>query len=260
VQTSTVGYEKRFNPAVLAATNEKKFVDYILSGQPEPPMYFARMKRVNKVGPSVLGRLPEPPQMSLDQLSRLDTRSVAIVDTRSWDRFRVGHVRGSLFFPFSKSFNTDAGSMIKETESIYLVIDQSDLEDAIRDLVRVGLDQINGWCPTSEFCGAKNLDQITEVSAEQAIPLVSSREVQPLDVRRRDEFVKGHIPGAINISHTRLASKTEEIPQHKRILINCHSGARSARAAAYLQRAGYDIMTLQGGMLAWERSDAPIEI
>ncbi len=50
IPSSTVGYEKLFNPA-LQITDEQEFVDYILSEQPEAPKYFAIMKRVNKEGP-----------------------------------------------------------------------------------------------------------------------------------------------------------------------------------------------------------------
>src|SRR5690606_12839279 len=49
IPSSTVGYEKLFNPA-LAYTDEAEFVDYLLADQPAPPFYFAVMKRVNKVG------------------------------------------------------------------------------------------------------------------------------------------------------------------------------------------------------------------
>jgi hydroxyacylglutathione hydrolase len=259
VPTSTIGYEKRFNAAILAATNEQKFVDYILADQPEPPLYFARMKQVNKTGPAVLGSLPEPVRISLDALMRLDPRSVAIVDTRSWESFRVGHVAGSLCFPLTKSFNTDAGSMVKDSEDMYLVVDEQDLEEAIRDLIRIGLDRIKGWCPACEVSGAKHLASIHEVSAQEALPLVESRRVRTLDVRRKSEFAGGHVPGAINISHTRLAGRMDEVPQGTQLLVNCQSGARSARAAAFLKRAGYDIITLRGGMVAWEKSTAPIE-
>jgi hydroxyacylglutathione hydrolase len=44
---STLGYEKLFNWA-LAENDEQRFVDEVLSGQPEPPAYFAIMKQVNR--------------------------------------------------------------------------------------------------------------------------------------------------------------------------------------------------------------------
>ena len=54
IPSSTVGYEKLFNPALQFA-DEDSFVKYILADQPEAPKYFAVMKRVNKEGPKVLG-------------------------------------------------------------------------------------------------------------------------------------------------------------------------------------------------------------
>ncbi|MCA9244131.1 MAG: MBL fold metallo-hydrolase, partial [Phycisphaerales bacterium] len=136
VPMSTVGYEKRFNPAIRAAVTEQGFVDFILTGQPEPPMYFANMKRDNKVGPPVLGGLPKPARVTVDALRRLDAKAVAVIDTRLWDDFRTGHIAGSLSFPLTKSFNTDAGSMVRDTDDIYLVIEEAQLEEAIRDLIR----------------------------------------------------------------------------------------------------------------------------
>jgi hydroxyacylglutathione hydrolase len=62
-------------------------------------MYFANMKRDNKIGPPVLGGLPQPKKMAAADLAKLDASAVAIVDTRDWDDFRSGHIAGSLSFP-----------------------------------------------------------------------------------------------------------------------------------------------------------------
>ena len=85
-----------------------------------------------------------------------------------------------------------------------------------------------------------------------AMGLVESHQVKVLDVRRQTEFARGHLPGAVNIAHTRLAGRMDEVPRDQRLLVNCQSGGRSAQAAAYLKRAGYDIVNLKGGMLAWK--------
>jgi hydroxyacylglutathione hydrolase len=58
VPDSTVGYELRYNIALSFTDSEEKFIDYILKDQPEPPLYFARMKQVNKFGPEILGEMP----------------------------------------------------------------------------------------------------------------------------------------------------------------------------------------------------------
>lgn len=259
VPMSTVGYERLFNPAIAAASSEQGFVDFILAGQPEPPVYFANMKRDNKIGPPVLGKLPIPPRIGVDELRKVDASKVAIIDTRNWEQFRSGHVPGSLSFPLNRSFNTDAGSMVKDTEDIYLVIEESKLEEAVRDLIRIGLDRIKGWCAPADVAGASGMATINEVDVEDAVGLVEGHSVNVLDVRRATEFAEGHIPGATNIAHTRLSTRLAEVPRDRKLLVNCRSGVRSSRASAYLQRAGYDILNLKGGYLAWEKAAAAVE-
>lgn len=258
VLTSTVGYEKRFNPAIRAAESEAHFVDYILEGQPEPPLYFANMKRDNKLGPPVLGKLPAPPRLSFEQLSALDAMTVAILDTRSWEQFRDGHVPGSLSLAFNKTFNTDAGSLVRDTEDVYLVIDAQHVDEAVRDLVRVGLDHIKGWCPPSEVTSADpvRLATIDEVEVDQAVALVETGQARVLDVRRATEFAQDHLPGATNIAHTRLVARLSDVPRGGKLLVHCQAGARSARASSYLQRAGLDVVNLKGGINAWHDAGA----
>ncbi len=62
VPSSTLGYEKLVNWAFQCA-DEEEFVQEVLADQPEPPVYFAHMKRMNRDGPAVLDRLPEPEAM-----------------------------------------------------------------------------------------------------------------------------------------------------------------------------------------------------
>src|SRR5439155_3193226 len=69
VPQSTLGYERRFNPAIRAAESEASFLGYVLEGQPEPPLYFARMKRLNKSGPPILGTLPVPRELGAEELA-----------------------------------------------------------------------------------------------------------------------------------------------------------------------------------------------
>lgn len=257
VPTSTVGYEKRFNPAVLAASDEQAFVDFILDGQPEPPMYFADMKRINKLGPPVLGGIPQPTRTPAQDIAALDASAIAIVDTRPWHDFRAAHIPGSLSFPLIKSFSTDVGSMVNTDDEIYLVIEERQLESTIRDLIRIGLDNVKGWCTPDEVSSLDSLASIDEVDVNHAITLVDSPGVRVLDVRRHTEFAGGHLPGAVNIAHTRLAGRLSEVPRGERLLINCRSGVRSARASAYLARLGHTVMNLKGGVLAWEQA-APL--
>lgn len=79
VPNSVMGYERKFNAPFREALTapEDQFVNNILAGQPEPPLYFARMKRDNKLGPALLrdGKLPSPERISADQLGEWQAMS-----------------------------------------------------------------------------------------------------------------------------------------------------------------------------------------
>ncbi len=263
VPTSTIGYEKRFNPAIRAASDERAFVNFILSGQPEPPLYFANMKRVNKAGPRVLGGVPRPDRLSVETMRGIDARSMAIADTREWNAYRTGHIPGVLSLPLAKSFNTDAGSLIMTDEPIVLIVAAERLDETVRDLIRIGLDDIRGWFDPADMAryadASHPLDSVKEISVEEAADLIDRDAVRLLDVRRLTEFEEGHIPAATNIAHTRLGARMDEVPAgEKPLLVNCRSGYRSARAISLLKRHGQDAINLKGGFLAWEQAQQPV--
>lgn len=257
---STVGYERRFNPAIQHAGSEADFVGYILDGQPEPPMYFADMKRLNRDGPPVLGSLPTPQKISVSDAEDLDPNSVTIVDTRGWDAFTSGHLPGSLSFPLGGSFPTDAGSMVGVDDRICLIVNQANLEPTIRQLIRIGCDKIETWCESSEVTGSAEASAtITECDIADLKAAIDSGDATVLDVRRLTEFDAGHMPSAANISHTRLRGRMDEVPEGEPIYVSCRSGKRSARASAYLARSGRSVVNVRGGWLAWEKADGAVE-
>ena len=80
------------------------------------------------------------------------------------------------------------------------------------------------------------------------------RKVQVVDVREPEEFSHGlgHIDGALLLPLGDLESRLGELPRDKPIVTVCRSGARSARAAAMLGKAGFaEVANLNGGMLRW---------
>lgn len=261
VPQSTLGYERRFNPAIRSASSEQGFVSFILDGQPEPPLYFARMKRDNKMGPRVLGDVPRPARVRAEDLAALDGRKIAIIDTRPWAKFREGHLPGSLFHPLNQTFNTDAGSMVGEGETIYLIAEAGAVDEAVRDLIRIGLDDVRGFCEPADleryFQSGGRLATSDEIPAAECKGLVNDANVFVLDVRRATEHATARIPGTLNIAHTRLLSRLGEVPKGKKILVHCAMGGRSARACALLQRHGYNAVNMGGGYTAWEREFGP---
>ena len=107
-------------------------------------------------------------------------------------------------------------------------------------------------------CGqAKENDQgavYVNITAEEAKQIMDSEEDYIiLDVRTREEYDEGHIPGAIVISHEEIAEKAEEVLPDKNqlILVYCRSGRRSKIAAEALVELGYTNIKEFGGIIDW---------
>lgn len=88
---------------------------------------------------------------------------------------------------------------------------------------------------------------------EAKIIMDSGEEYILLDVREKDEFDAGHIPGAILIPHEQIAVKAEEMLPDKdvQILVYCRTGRRSKIAAAALGALGYTDIKEFGGINDW---------
>ena len=257
VPDSTVGYEQRFNGSVKAATSEQNFVEFILDGQPEPPLYFSRMKRDNKSGPRVLGDdIPLPKRISVpDFILDAQAGNTIILDTRSNSEFMHGHIAGSLHAPLNRSFNTIAGCYVQEDELIYLIAHHSKIEETVLDLIRIGLDNCVAYITPQDLidywesgCELTHTETITFDDVDE---LLNSGTYTLLDVRKKTEFNEGHHPDAVNIAHTRLAERMCELPKDIPVLVHCQSGGRASSAASVLEREGFSVKYVDDLVEPW---------
>lgn len=250
VPESTVGYELRFSPAFKASSSEEEFVDFILDGQPEPPLYFGRMKKVNREGPAVIHELPRPSKLEIKEMVK---SGGVIVDTRERQDYMKGHIPGSLLASLDNNFNTIAGSYIDADSDIYLIISESDLEQAVRDLLRVGLDNIAGYTIPAELEGWEGeLETIEAVSFADVAEQLDNQNIEILDVRKATEYSEGHVPGSVNIAHTRLAEHLDELPKDKELYVHCGSGQRASYASGLLARNGFNIKWVDDLFSNWQ--------
>jgi hydroxyacylglutathione hydrolase len=244
IPETTVGYELRYNNSLKSATSEDSFVKFILEGQPEPPLYFARMKRDNKIGPAIIGGLPKAKRLTIKELGNAAVKEGAVIlDTRERNEYAAGHVPGSLLSPLNKQFNTVAGSYITEEEEIYLVVEEHNVVEAIRDLYNIGLDNVKGYVTARDLQIYKSqggkMDAL-EVTNFDAVKNLGENDAI-LDVRKGSEYEEFHLEGALNFAHTRLLPNMKELPKEKKFYVHCQSGGRSAVAAALLKRNGFNV-------------------
>ena len=248
VPQSTVGYERRNNRVLGMATDREAFITEILDGQPEPPEYFSRMKVQNRDGVPLLQEIPRPRACSPEDVDA----DMRVVDLRSWEEFRNGHLPGAIWSKLGNGLLMSVGTYIQPEERIAIVASAEHHDRIIRNLLRIGLDRVECTIDPALITGG---DNAPEVSSEEFKALLESDpSIHVLDVRRQSEWALAHVEGSTNIAHTRLIDRIDEVPTDVRLYVHCAGGTRSGMAASELRRRGYDALNIAGGMGAMRKS------
>lgn len=270
VPHSTLGYERRFNWA-FRATSEDEFVANVLAGQPDPPKYFATMKRLNKEGPRVLGCICPPRRQDDQALASVVAGGALLIDARPAAEYAAGFVTNSINLPLNNSFVTWAGWLVPYDRDVYLLLGEgadTRLDEIVRALALIGIDRVAGYFTETALT---TIDRGSVGRIPQLTPAALSELVTPkaapaagdgatvLDVRTDPEWREGHIAGAIHIPLGHLVDRLTEIPRDRPVVTQCQVGGRSAIAASLLARAGFaDVRNLAGGIEAWTQAGLPV--
>ena len=102
---------------------------------------------------------------------------------------------------------------------------------------------------------------VANVSATEAVMLMSRSKPLILDVRDATEFAAGHIQGAKNIPMAELAGRIKEIEKFKDkpVLVHCQRGMRAKSACSILRAQQFSqISNLQGGLDTWVEAKLPL--
>jgi NADPH-dependent 2,4-dienoyl-CoA reductase/sulfur reductase-like enzyme/peroxiredoxin family protein/rhodanese-related sulfurtransferase/TusA-related sulfurtransferase len=132
------------------------------------------------------------------------------------------------------------------------VFDLEELEHAYAPPFSSAKDPVNtaGFAAENVVRGLVKNVSWNEIAAE--------KDSFQLDVRTRNEFSLGAIPGSVNIPIDELRENLHQIPKGRRIVTNCAAGLRGYLAARILKQNGYnDVVNLSGGYKTWERATAP---
>lgn len=252
IPSSTVGYEKQFNWA-MKIDNEEEFVNELLRGQPEPPYYFAVMKKVNKIGIPLIKDLPELEFIdSIEKIEKIIADGHLVIDTRNTKEYSNGFIQGTINIPLNQSFTNWAGWIVDYDQPIYLLSNPTDIEEILIALRSIGIDNVAGYADVNEMLSqSKQLDSYEQITPMEAKKLLEEDGVSIIDVRNLTEYEEGHIDGAKHIMLGTLRKRLDEVPEGK-LIMQCRSGARSAIATSILKANGYqNVVNLAGGYLAW---------
>jgi phage shock protein E len=101
------------------------------------------------------------------------------------------------------------------------------------------------------------------ITPAELIGRVEQRTAPPVvDVRSREEFAAGHVPGAINVPFLEVGSNTAELGAlvDAEVVVYCGHGPRAWVAGVALRRRGFkNVIYLKGHWAAWRRARLPVE-
>ena len=112
-------------------------------------------------------------------------------------------------------------------------------------------------------CGLSlaSADDITP-QASVAIALQQQIPIALIDVRTREEFSQGHVPGAINIPYTELDQRIEELDNYRdsEVIVYCQSGRLASLSLQILDTHQFKKTSLlEGHIQGWQAAGLPIE-
>lgn len=73
-----------------------------------------------------------------------------------------------------------------------------------------------------------------------------------VDVREPQEYVAGHVPGAVLVPLSQIGARLSDLPTDRKLYLICRSGNRSLQVTHALRDRGYDAVSVRGGTEAWK--------
>ncbi len=240
--SSTIGQEKRTNPALTQAENT--YVSDLLAGLDAWPAYYAQMGPANSAGPDAADLSAPEPADAASLRARIEAGEW-VVDLRTRTAFAAGFVPGTFNFGLDGQFATYLGWVIPWGTPVTLLGESTEqVADAQRELVRIGIDRpaaaATGTPKTWSDGPLNNFEMATFADLAQ---VRHHRPVAILDVRRVGEWTESHIAGAMHIPIHDLLSRIAEVPNAE-VWVHCAAGYRATAAASILTARGARVVVV----------------
>lgn len=248
----TLADQHSANPALIL--DRETFVSELLAGFGPIPRYYRHMAPLNRAGAGrATPRAARP--VTAAQVTDAVLGGSWIIDLRSRSAFADGHLAGSVSVEYGTQFATYVGWLVPWNDDIVVLSDTPDLLDAaLRDLADIGIDDVAthvvspGTAARALTASYRRADWATfAVESDTAETTAHPRVV--VDVRQRDEWEAGHLPGAIHLPVQDVEVRASELPDGE-LWVHCRSGYRAGIASSLLHRHGRSVVHIDD---AWER-------
>jgi hydroxyacylglutathione hydrolase len=256
--SSTMGQERLTNP-YLTTTELMPFIARALHQGPYPA-YYKDINPLNRHGAKLIGRsLPRLPTLSTDLSDYHRKLGAAVVDVRPGREYDRGHIPGSYNIGLEGPFSAWVGWVIDRGRPIVLVGGNPQQHQiAHRQLLRIGFDsvvgQLDGGMDAWSASGRELSTFETAEVADLASWILSAEPMTVVDARNEDEWVHGHVPGAVRMPVPDIAHHAHELPREAPVAVHCGVGYRAAIAASLLEQAGLRrIIHVIGPYSDWDR-------
>lgn len=255
---STIAVERASNLAMVM-DDEDAFVERLLGGLTAYPLYYAHMAVVNRAGPGPVDLSPPEPVDAAAVRRRIHAGEW-VVDLRDRAAFARAHVAGTVNIEVGSSFTTYLGWTLPWGTPVTLVGDTKEqVVEAQRQLVRIAIDRpagaadggVDSWGRGGEIRSFRRASFGDLADAAAA----SSGGMVVLDVRRDDEWVDGHIDGAVHVPLHELEARLTDVPAGE-VWVHCASGYRAAIAGSLLDRARRQVVVVDDEWAAAAKHDA----
>jgi hydroxyacylglutathione hydrolase len=259
--SSTIGFEREHSE-MLGVDDEDEFTRRATANlRPQPPNFQAIVER-NR-GPLKVDAVDLQP-LTPRQVDQACKDGALVVDVRTELQFDEAHIPSSVSITALRAgFGSKLAWLVEPGQRVVLVgRDDEDARHAAALAESVGITRLAGYLHggmtswREERLPVERLERIT-------VPELRERaaDVQILDVRERDEWEAGHIPGSVHTPYHDVHAIPDGIDPERPVAVICSSGQRAAPAASLLRRHGARevLHVVDGGVPAWGRAGEPLE-
>ena len=260
-EMSTLGYE-RLNNEWLGMRRED-FIARKVSEHHYYPPYFHRMESANQGKDPELASLPPCGPMGMGEVQSALDRKCQLLDLRSDQSIAGACVSRAISIPLDM-LSSFGGWFLNYSQPIILLMGHaSDRDSAVRMLVRMGFDRIEGYVSKGFEAWSTAAEPVGRIPGldvhELAQQMKSDAPPHLLDVRADHEFAEGFIAGAQNVYVGQIQEQFQTLPNNVPLVTYCASGRRALVAAAALVRLGRrDVSVCWGSMKAWKQAGYPL--